>query len=438
MRKEYLQEYPYIVRDLTNNTQNLSILKIADKLHNSLGSKIIAIDKELCSDSKFVQAANPLFLEALNLAASKYLLETSNTPFHISVVWAMYNETARLKTKALNEHGEDSLRIKVAQLNWLFKGIEKSSWDIVICDDGCPETPSSTEIAQQIIDTENFGKDVEIIKLQDAIDNKTFVNKYFENIKSTSDSRKGGSILLGMSHALKKNKAKENHIVMFTDADLSANLGQIGKLIRPILTDNKSCTVGQRYGLNGAILVKESGAVTEPESTREKTGKLLVLFRHFVRVKLIPSLEHILDTQAGFKAFKAEDLEKVIPEITSFQELFDIELLINIVKNKGKESVGVMPILFTEDFALTNFPSLKPGEGHLNMIKQIIAIYENNVADHQPAPRDYLAFFKSLDLPKFVALIEHLNNLDIGDLSLFERRWTLDELDSFNKMRKSA
>ena len=438
MKNEFLKEYPYIVRDLTSNTQNLSILKIAEKLYHSLGSETLTVDKKLCSDSEFVQEANPMFLEALNLASSKYLLETSNTPFHISVIWAMYNETARLKTKALNEHGEDSLRVKVAQLRWLFKGTKESTWDILICDDGCPETPSSSDVAQQIIDTENFGKNVEIIKLQDAIDNNIFVNNHFKNVKSTSDSRKGGSILLGMCHALKQNKTKRNHIVMFTDADLSANLGQIGKLIMPILIDNKSCTVGQRYGLNGAILVKESGAITEPESTREKTGKLLVLFRHFVRIKLIPSLEHILDTQAGFKAFKAKDLKKIIPEITSFQELFDIELLINIVKNKGKESIGVMPILFTEDFALTNFPSLKPGEGHLNMIKQIISIYENNIAKHQPAPSNYLTFFKSLDLPRFVALIEHLNNLDTGDLTLFERRWTLSELESFQSLKQSA
>ena len=438
MRELYLKEYPYTVRDLTSKQQNLDILSIAERLYQTLGNNVISVDKTLCSDSGFVLKASPLFLEGLNLAASKHLLETSKTSFHISVVWAMYNETARLKTKDQNEHGEDSLRIKIAQLNWLFKGIDNSSWDVIICDDGCPETPSSSDIAQEIIDAEQYNSAVEIIKLQYAIDNKTYVNEHFKTIKSTSDSRKGGSILLGMHHAIHKNKTKENHIVMFTDADLSANLGQIGKLINPILIDNKSCTVGQRYGLNGSILVKETGAVTEPESTREKTGKLLVLFRHFVRVKLIPSLEHILDTQAGFKAFRADDLEEIIPDISSFQELFDIELLINIVNNQGKDSIDVMPILFTEDFALTNFPSLKPGEGHLNMITQIIDIYENNIAAQQPAPQEYLSFFKSLDLDRFISLIEYLNNLDIGDPTLFDRRWTLDELSSFNEMKKSA
>ena len=63
--------------------------------------------------------------------------------------------------------------------------------------------------------------------------------------------------------------------------------------------------VCQRYGMEGAVLVKADGPTSEPASTGGKPDKLIILFRHYVRAMLIPDLAHILDTQAGFKAFDA-------------------------------------------------------------------------------------------------------------------------------------
>lgn len=443
MKTHYLSKYPYQQRDLTSNEQNLSILTMATELLSDSSIDILELETELCQDAEFVSKANPLLLEAINIASSKHLLNQCVTPFHVTIVWAMYNETSRLKTKAENEHGEDALRVKMAQLNWLFKDLNPNcSWNIIACDDGCPETPSSSEFCNQIITEEGYQDRVQIIKLQDAIDNQTPVSPYFAQIKSTSDSRKGGSILLSMWHAIHRNQKElsdeTKHVVVFTDADLSANLSQIGKLAYPIIQEQKSCTLGQRYGLKGSILVLENGAVTEPESTGKKTGKLLVLFRHFVRVCLIPSLAKILDTQAGFKAFDAQHLKKIIPNIQAFEELFDIDLLVNMVQNEGPDSLAIAPILFVEDFALTNFPSLKPGEGHLNMIQQIISTYERSVAQHTPADAAMLAFFKSLDLDRFVHLIAQLEAEDEGNPTLFDRRWTLEQLQAFMKLEKSA
>ena len=56
------------------------------------------------------------------------------------------------------------------------------------------------------------------------------------------------------------------------------------------------------------MLVRADGPVTEPHSTGDKPDKIIILFRHFVRALLIPSLAHVLDTQAGFKAFDATAL----------------------------------------------------------------------------------------------------------------------------------
>ena len=429
MHSHFLSKYPKELRDLTNRTQNLTTLNIAIELLADKNLDVLQLEKELCQDHEFVSKASPVFLEALSIAASKVLLSKYESPFHVTIVWAMYGETDRMKTKDEHDHGEDALRMKIAQLNWLFEGMDKGTWGIVMCDDGCPQIPSSSEFASQIVSEEELKDKVNVIRLQDAIDKKTPVNDHFSNMTSTADSRKGGSILLGLWHAINTHSDKDaKHVVVFSDGDLSANLGQIGKLAYPILYQQKSSSVGQRYGLEGSILVKESGAMTEPESTGSKPDKVIILLRHFVRVALIPSLANVLDTQAGFKAFDALLLEKVIPKIQSFKELFDIELLIKIAQYEGMEAVATIPIVFTEDFALTNFPSVDPGEGHLNMINQIIAIYEQHVSDHTPADPEMLAFLKALNLENYINLIESLKLEDANDPTLFDRRWTLEQL----------
>ena len=40
--------------------------------------------------------------------------------------------------------GEDLVRAKVAQMRWLFDGLgPDKTWQLIACDDGCPELPSS-------------------------------------------------------------------------------------------------------------------------------------------------------------------------------------------------------------------------------------------------------------------------------------------------------
>ena len=53
------------------------------------------------------------------------------------------------------------------------------------------------------------------------------------------------------------------------------------------------------------MLIRDDGPTTEPHSTGDKPDKIIILFRHYVRAMLIPALAHVVDTQAGFKAFDA-------------------------------------------------------------------------------------------------------------------------------------
>jgi hypothetical protein len=200
----------------------------------------------------------------------------------------------------------------------------------------------------------------------------------------------------------------------------------------PIVAGDKVAgTLGQRYGIEGAVLVRADGPVTEPQSTGGKPDKIIILFRHFVRAMLIPPLAHVLDTQAGFKAFDAAALAPALGLMTSFNETFDVELLIHLAQRYGSPALALEPIVFTEDFAATNFPSVDPGRGHLAMIHQVVDLYDRFVAPVAPvtgAAADLLALVRALDLDGYVTLIDHLRAEDRGDPTLFDRRWPVQHL----------
>ena len=146
---------------------------------------------------------------------------------------------------------------------------------------------------------------------------------------------------------------------------------------------------------------------------------------------LIPSLAHVLDTQAGFKAFDAAALGPVIGQMASFNETFDVELLIHLAQYYGPQALAVEPIVFTEDFAATNFPSVDAGPRHLAMVRQVVEVYDRLVAPIAPVTgeaADLLALIRTLDLDGYVTLINHLRAEDRDDPSLFDRRWPVQHL----------
>ena len=198
-----------------------------------------------------------------------------------------------------------------------------------------------------------------------------------------------------------------------------------------VAADNVAGALGQRYGIEGAVLVRADGPVTEPRSTGDKPDKIIILFRHFVRAMLIPPLAHVLDTQAGFKAFDAAALGPAIGQMTSFNETFDVELLIHLAQHYGPQALAVEPIVFTEDFAATNFPSVEPGPRHLAMVHQVTELYDRFVAPVAPVTgeaADLLTLIRTLDLADYMTLIEQLRAEDPGDPTLFDRRWPVQHL----------
>jgi hypothetical protein len=418
------------VRDLTDSDQNQAVLDVASALvEDREAARCVA-----GSQGPAVEA------EAMAVARSRRRLGELTGPVHLTVVWAMYGETGRMGSRAQHPHGEDFVRAKVRQLDWLTGGLPGITWSIIACDDGCQDRPSSADLMTGIAAAEGYPKEghrsVTVLRLADVIAGDISISPAFDRLTSTDQSRKGGSILAGLAAAVRTGPARANgageHLVCYTDADLSANLAQLGSLAAPVVAGDKVVAgLGQRYGIDGAVLVRASGPVTEPHSTGDKPDKIIILFRHFVRALLIPPLAHVLDTQAGFKAFDSVALGPAIGQMASFNETFDVELLIHLAQRDGPEALAVEPIVFTEDFAATNFPSVEPGPRHLAMVQQVIELYDRLVAPIAPVTgeaADLLALLRTLGLDDYVTLIKHLRAEDRDDPTLFDRRWPVQHL----------
>ena len=418
------------VRDLTDSDQNQAVLDAATELIKDEAAVAQVTDRH----------GPAVAAEAVAAARSRRRLSELTGPIHLTVVWAMYGETGRMVPSSVHPHGEDFLRAKVRQLDWLTAGLPDVTWSIIACDDGCPDQPSSADLMTEIAAAEGYPQEghrsVTVLRLAEVIAGDISISPAFDRLTSTDESRKGGSILAALAAAVRTGPPWADgggrHVVAYTDADLSANLAQLGSLSAPVVpSDTVVAALGQRYGLPGAVLIRPDGPVTEPQSTGGKPDKIIVLFRHFVRAMLIPSLAPVLDTQAGFKAFDATALAPALGQMSSFNETFDVELLIHLAQLYGPQALAVEPIVFTEDFAATKFPSVDPGPRHLAMIHQIVDVYDQFVAPVDPVSgdaADLLALVRTLDLDGYVTLIEQLRAEDPGDPTLFDRRWTVSHL----------
>lgn len=425
MTDDLTQRLAAPARDLTDPDQNRAVLDLASAL--ATGGRAGA------------DHGPAVVAEAEAAARSRRRLGELAGPVHLSVVWAMYGETGRMVPRAEHPHGEDFVREKVRQLDWLTAGLDGVTWSIVACDDGCPDRPSSADLMAEVVAAEGYPRSghrsVTVLRLAELIGGRSPIGPAFDRLTSTDESRKGGSVLAGLAAALRAGPPPEpgaRHVVAYTDADLSANLAQLGSLAAAVVAgDGVVAALGQRYGVDGAVLVKPDGPSTEPRSTGDKPDKLIVLFRHVVRAMLIPALAHVIDTQAGFKAFDAAALAPVLAEMTSFNETFDVELLIHLAARHGARALAVEPIVFTEDFAATNFPSVDPGPRHLAMVQQVVELYDRFVASSVPVTgeaAEMLAVLRGLDLDGYVRLIEGLRAEDPGDPTLFDRRWPVSHL----------
>ncbi|MCP4293649.1 MAG: hypothetical protein GY780_17620, partial [bacterium] len=268
-------------------------------------------------------------------------------------VGARYKENQRSLAEGEIPGGEGFLRRKGSQLEWLFAGRENLTWDLFLVDDGCPE--GSGHIAQKIIDQDNLSDKVRVLFLEKAIKEELPV---VSGLNNTSESMKGGSVELGMWTAAQQDK--ENHVVAFTDADLSTHLGQSGTLMYGILNDGYDAAIGSRR-LPASVVIKKG--------TRNTRGKLFI----YLWKRIISNIPEIIDTQCGFKAFRAATVRDIVPDMLEKKFAFDIELLIKTMVRRP-DSIVQLPVAWIDSDELSTTTDLQP---YLPMLQAIVGMYRH-------------------------------------------------------------
>ncbi|GIC76838.1 glycosyltransferase [Moritella sp. F3] len=270
------------------------------------------------------------FRLAIKLVESKRYLLTVSKPMVVGVVFAMWGEHHRLLQKSSdNPHGEDSLNVKINQLNWITNGTPVS-WRLYPVDDGCPH--GSASIASNILVDHPDRYTVSVLRLADVIPAATGPLK---NLKHVDDSRKGGAIVYGCQRAL----AHDVDCVVYTDADNSVHLGQLGLLLKPFITENYEVILGNRKHAD-SILVKQE----------ERWGVGIKTLRHMQRMigQQIFS-QGIKDTQAAFKLYSREVLIKIMASPTVYDFSFDTDWILAAMELETE--IVTVPFAFIDSAA---------------------------------------------------------------------------------------
>lgn len=287
--------------DIASAAQQERLLKLADDM---LQTPEVTV--EMLSETA-KKADSPLeFRIAVMLVKSKLYVNSIQKPVHITVVFAMWGEQNRLKPKSeSNPNGEDALRMKIKQLEWACAGTNVT-WSIYAVDDGCPY--KSGNIAEEIAAESPKSAQVHVAYLKDAIPTETGP---LRNLESVLDSKKGGAVIYGSMLAIKNNA----DAVVYTDADNSVHLGQIGLLLKPFIEDKKKVVLGNRKHPE-SVLVKDAA----------RWGIGIKNLRHMQRMAGHAIFSrNITDTQAAFKLYESQLLKDIIETPTVYDFSFDTD-----------------------------------------------------------------------------------------------------------------
>lgn len=270
------------------------------------------------------------FRIAAKIADSKNYIESSTPKLKIGVVFAMWGEHNRLQKKSdSNPNGEDLLNVKVDQLNWLLAG-SNIDWKLYAVDDGCPH--GSGNLAESIRKESDYADQIEVLFLEKAL---PATQPPLQNLKSADDSRKGGAILLGCEKALQEGV----DVIIYTDADNSVHLSQIGLLIRPHLEGSYKVVLGNRKDPN-AVLVKQEN----------RWGIGIKALRHMQRMIGVSIFSRdIRDSQAAFKLYHKDIVAEVLKKPSVYDFSFDSDWIACVIALG--EAFAMVPFAFVDSFA---------------------------------------------------------------------------------------
>ncbi|NBC00553.1 MAG: glycosyltransferase [Bacteroidetes bacterium] len=304
--------------DLTSPAHHRSLRLLAEQM-------LAAEDLSLAAVNAAANSADaPLeFRMAAMLYRSRMQMLSLTAPVHVAVVFAMWGEQHRLHPSSdANPFGEDALRRKIEQLAWVCRGTP-ARWSLYAVDDGCPH--GSGAIAQEIAATYAPAQPVHVLHLDHYL---PATDGPLRQLSSVDDSRKAGALIAGSMQAI----ADGVDAVLYTDADSSVHLGQIGLLVAPYVQDGIRVVLGNRKH-PASVLVKDGA----------RWGVGIKSLRHMQRMAGHAIFSrNILDTQAAFKLYDAALLQRIIATPTVFDFSFDTDWIAAFL------SMG-------EDFAQTPF-----------------------------------------------------------------------------------
>ncbi len=275
----------------------------------------------------------------------------------VSLINPVYKETGRLQRREEHPHGENSLRNKIACLDYFASINSNFSGRIIVVDDECPV--GSGKMAQDIL-LEYPNSHHQIHFLGEAIDrNDPDLPTGLTHKNGANRSVKGGAALFGMKKTL-KTPAKGLHIIVDNDADLSVHPMQLGLIIQDIVQGKALAVAGSRRERDSVAIIGDG---------RNGRGALFIrIWQHF-----LPQLsKEIIDTNRAFKAYESSALEEILPLIRIYTFPFQIELLQACISNDIPLVKRAIAYIDSEAASTQNGAEIT--ETYLNQIHQIIDI----------------------------------------------------------------
>jgi hypothetical protein len=369
--------------DLTRETHLRRVTELAEAMRARAAAPadLDDLERDLLGHADRLPLALHL---AVKLARSRRILETVSGPVHTSVCFAVHGEHERILDRAAHPHGEDFLRRKIEQLEWLFGPFPDLTWSLRIVDDGCPH--GSGSIARELLRSRHPDAPAEVLFLADAIRDGHPATRGLGHV---DESRKGGSIQLGMWEAAGERHDRD-HVIVFTDADLSTHLGQTGLLLDGILRRDRLAAIGSR---------REPRSVVVKGARRDDRGRLFI----FLWQRLLAPLRFLVDTQCGFKAFRAGIVRDILADTIEKQFAFDLELLLR-TELRAPGRIEKVPIAWIDSEALSTTTTLEP---YRSMLKQAAAMYRAYLP-RSPEAEPFARLLDGLDEPSWRRLVDRV------------------------------
>jgi hypothetical protein len=364
------------------------------------------------------QEGAPLeFRLAAKLVESRETMYSIQEPLKLAVVFAMWGEQNRLKPKSPdNPNGEDSLRVKLDQLQRISKNTPLQ-WTLYAVDDGCPH--GSARLARERAASHPQKDRLRVLELSEAIPTEVGPLKDLEHV---NDSRKAGAVILGAMTAISEGA----DLVMYTDADNSVHLGQIGILLAPYLKRRCRVVLGNRKDPESVLVKQES-----------RWGVGIKVLRHMQRmIGQAVFSQGILDTQAAFKLYHKDVLSEILKSPTVYDFSFDTDWILSILKSR--EPFEKVPFAFIDSFAESASITQGPMTTWEMLLKGLVKEVRKHKADHNVEMAavldEEIASFKDLEilLDSLPPQLEKATDAELGDPAVMSP----SEVQDWIQMRK--